>query len=94
MLFNANLIVMFHPTAEIINLSGKFQETNQTRSGEYLTDFSGPGDTSVEGQQGTGPELAYLSFSSVAAATDNFSEENKLGQGGFGHVYRVSKSAY
>jgi hypothetical protein len=31
-----------------------------------------------------------LSFNCVAAATDNFSEENKLGQGGFGLVYKVS----
>lgn len=76
----------------MLNLSSKVQETNQSRSGEYLTDFSGPGDVSAEGQQGTGTELTYFSFSSVVAATDNFSDENKLGQGGFGHVYKVKSS--
>lgn len=34
-------------------------------------------------------ELPLFDFSSVAAATDNFSDENKLGQGGFGCVYKV-----
>ncbi|KAK9936204.1 hypothetical protein M0R45_013057 [Rubus argutus] len=33
-------------------------------------------------------ELPLFDFSSVAAATDNFSDENKLGQGGFGCVYK------
>jgi hypothetical protein len=30
-----------------------------------------------------------LSLSSLQAATDNFSENNKLGEGGFGSVYKV-----
>lgn len=34
-------------------------------------------------------ELPLLSFSSVVAATDNFSFLNKLGEGGFGPVYKV-----
>ncbi|XP_050371715.1 uncharacterized protein LOC126789562 [Argentina anserina] len=33
-------------------------------------------------------ELPLFDVSSVAAATDNFSDENKLGQGGFGVVYK------
>lgn len=33
--------------------------------------------------------LPMFSFSSVFAATDNFSTENKLGEGGFGPVYKV-----
>ena len=34
-------------------------------------------------------ELPLLSFSSILAATDNFSDANKLGEGGFGPVYKV-----
>ncbi|ESR65429.1 hypothetical protein CICLE_v10007468mg [Citrus x clementina] len=30
----------------------------------------------------------FFSLSSISAATDNFSEENKLGEGGFGPVYK------
>ncbi|OIW06133.1 hypothetical protein TanjilG_29889 [Lupinus angustifolius] len=33
-------------------------------------------------------KLPFFSFTSVSAATDNFSAENKLGEGGFGPVYK------
>ncbi|CAB4277026.1 unnamed protein product [Prunus armeniaca] len=33
-------------------------------------------------------DLSVFSYASVLAATSNFSEENKLGQGGFGPVYK------
>lgn len=62
---------------------------NPIRSGELPIDLSGPGDLSVEGHQGSGSELKFFSFSSIVAATRNFSNENKLGQGGFGPVYKV-----
>ncbi|XP_022888775.1 G-type lectin S-receptor-like serine/threonine-protein kinase B120 [Olea europaea var. sylvestris] len=56
---------------------------------EFSSEFSGPGDVSVEGPPETGTELALFNFSCVAVATNNFSDENKLGEGGFGHVYKV-----
>ncbi|GMN49776.1 hypothetical protein TIFTF001_018936 [Ficus carica] len=34
------------------------------------------------------PESLQYNFETISIATDNFSEENKLGQGGFGSVYR------
>lgn len=34
-------------------------------------------------------ESMQFDFGTIRAATDNFSEENKLGQGGFGSVYKV-----
>ncbi|CAN1161114.1 G-type lectin S-receptor-like serine/threonine-protein kinase At4g03230 [Linum perenne] len=33
-------------------------------------------------------QLSFFSFKAVLAATDNFSESNKLGEGGFGPVYK------
>lgn len=35
-------------------------------------------------------ELPIFSFSSIVASTDNFSITNKLGEGGFGPVYKVN----
>ena len=35
------------------------------------------------------PNLQEFSFSTIKVATDNFSSENKLGEGGFGPVYKV-----
>ena len=34
--------------------------------------------------------LPLFSFASVSASTNNFSAENKLGEGGFGPVYKVT----
>jgi hypothetical protein len=34
--------------------------------------------------------LPFFDLSSIAAATDNFSIANKLGEGGFGSVYKVA----
>ena len=34
-------------------------------------------------------KMPLFSFTSVSAATDNFSDANKLGEGGFGPVYKV-----
>ena len=36
-------------------------------------------------------ELPFFDFNTITMATNNFSESNKLGQGGFGSVYRVSR---
>jgi len=35
-------------------------------------------------------KLPLFSFASVSAATNNFSDTNKLGEGGFGPVYKES----
>lgn len=34
--------------------------------------------------------FSLFKFSKIKDATDNFSRENKLGEGGFGHVYKVN----
>lgn len=61
-----------------------------SRSNEFSTDYSGSQNIIGEGKGGNGPELPLFNFKSVATATNNFSDENKLGQGGFGPVYKVN----
>ena len=34
-------------------------------------------------------DLPFFDLKAIAAATDNFSTANKLGEGGFGSVYKV-----
>lgn len=43
----------------------------------------------VDGDKNYDPGLPLFSFASVAVATDNFSLDNKLGEGGFGPVFKV-----
>ena len=42
-----------------------------------------------ETEDGKSHELKVLSLDRVKSATSNFSESNKLGEGGFGPVYMV-----
>ncbi|KAJ9136265.1 hypothetical protein P3X46_033357 [Hevea brasiliensis] len=78
------------PTPTSVSLMRKNEITvsDVSKSKEYSSEMSGPADLVIEGSQVNGPDLPLFNFNSVAAATNNFSEENKLGQGGFGHVYK------
>lgn len=64
-----------------------------SKSRELSAELSGPYELGIEGEQLSGPDLPMFNFNCIVAATDNFSEENKLGQGGFGPVYKVTKSS-
>ncbi|KAE8670576.1 hypothetical protein F3Y22_tig00112123pilonHSYRG00003 [Hibiscus syriacus] len=61
---------------------------NESKTKDFSADLSGPTNILLNGSQVNGPELTIVTFGSVAAATKNFSEANKLGKGGFGTVYK------
>ncbi|XP_057417707.1 G-type lectin S-receptor-like serine/threonine-protein kinase RKS1 [Lotus japonicus] len=52
----------------------------------YLNQSSPQEENDV--QSNTQPNLPFFSFKMIMAATGNFSHQNKLGQGGFGSVYK------
>ncbi|CAD6217706.1 unnamed protein product [Miscanthus lutarioriparius] len=57
---------------------------------EARQDFSGPKQPDQEEAEGGKKcELPLFSFETVAAATGDFGADNKLGEGGFGHVYKL-----
>ncbi|CAN1855214.1 G-type lectin S-receptor-like serine/threonine-protein kinase B120, partial [Linum perenne] len=58
-----------------------------TKSREYSTDLSGPAEL-IEAGQMNHADLPMMNINIVALATNHFSAENKLGQGGFGPVYK------
>ncbi|KAF6159057.1 hypothetical protein GIB67_032674 [Kingdonia uniflora] len=60
--------------------------SNVCKSREFWSDFSREQDIG-DGNQGNGPDLVLFSFEGIATATNNFSLDNKLGQGGFGPVF-------
>ena len=39
-------------------------------------------------------EMHYFNFTTIVAATNSFSDDNKLGEGGFGPVYKVKSYKY
>lgn len=43
-----------------------------------------------EGDLVSSEELPFVHLAVIKAATDGFSDSNKLGQGGFGTVYKVT----
>ena len=45
----------------------------------------------IWGLEGRSSEFKIYDISQIIEATGNFSEENKLGQGGFGPVYKVKR---
>ena len=49
---------------------------------------------SLEEKDIEGIEVPCYTYASILAATDNFSDSNKLGRGGYGPVYKVIGSVH
>ncbi|XP_058075296.1 uncharacterized protein LOC131223778 [Magnolia sinica] len=70
------------------------KKKNFWRRSTIKNDVEEPKDLSVAnvhrdgGNHGKGFELPLFHFAGIRIATDNFSDENKIGKGGFGPVYK------
>ncbi|CAK8535025.1 unnamed protein product [Lathyrus sativus] len=93
---NLLLIVILIPFLLLLILLGLFvyRTRKQSKKGDDLLNFEvGMSMISKDSEKGTKVKrkevkLPLFSFVSVSAATNNFSETNKLGEGGFGPVYK------
>ena len=47
-------------------------------------------DQNIEGKSEDLQELPFFNLATIATTTNNFSSNNKLGEGGFGPVYKVN----
>jgi len=64
--------------------------TIQVRKSQgYSTEISGSQEISRDQDLVKAQDLPMFNYNLVASATNFFSEENKLGEGGFGPVYKV-----
>jgi len=57
-------------------------------SEKHVRDLIGLGN--LEENDSESIEVPYYTFRSIQAATNNFADSNKLGQGGYGPVYKVN----
>ncbi|KAI7999423.1 Cysteine-rich receptor-like protein kinase 25 [Camellia lanceoleosa] len=76
----------------------RHQRSNRTRKDEeksqsaLLRELANPPsvDINQEGEFVSSQELPFMELATIKAATGNFSDTNKLGQGGFGTIYKVT----
>ena len=62
---------------------------DSVKNEELTAELSGADGLGRDAKQVGGADIPVFNFGSIEAATNFFSEENKLGLGGFGPVYKV-----
>ncbi|XP_066394124.1 putative G-type lectin S-receptor-like serine/threonine-protein kinase At1g61610 [Miscanthus floridulus] len=68
---------------------GKRGNNNEDNNNKISHGATGISDDLTEGSSAQDFELPFVKFEDIVAATHNFSEAYKIGQGGFGKVYKA-----
>ncbi|KAG6695161.1 hypothetical protein I3842_09G083200 [Carya illinoinensis] len=87
----AVLAVLIGSCAVNYHLRKKRRQIDDDKSQKALLhELASPTGVAItqEGELVSSEDLHFMSLSTIMAATDDFSESNKLGQGGFGTVYK------
>ena len=61
-------------------------------SESYVQDLIDSGEFQEEDEKGI--DVPFYDLESIRVATNNFSDEHKLGQGGYGPVYKVISATF
>jgi hypothetical protein len=75
-------ICIFRGTATSLMFLQGHHRNNQKKMRGFLSASDELGDEDLD--------LPFVCFREIVAATNNFAEDNMLGQGGFGKVYKVT----
>ena len=90
MFAKANAIPYFYVLCSfIIICASMFLIGKQRNKKNWKKVMSGTSSTSVELHNGN-LKYPFINFKEIVLATNNFSNSNKLGHGGFGNVYKVT----
>lgn len=73
--------------ASVVSKSGPLERSQDSLLNEVAISSKRDYTSEIADEQ----ELPLFDFDTIATATDNFSDDNKLGEGGFGCVYMVNR---
>lgn len=82
-----SLICRFNPYAENCASVWRNSAHNLCENERHVKSFIDSG--SFKEDETNGVDVPFFDLESILAATGNFANANKLGQGGFGPVYKV-----
>ncbi|KAI4346178.1 hypothetical protein L6164_013250 [Bauhinia variegata] len=82
------LIISCAGIISLVRKRRKAQKKTTSNAVLDLVSFYGSVDAIELSKEKNGHDINVFSYASVMAATNNFSSENKLGEGGFGPVYK------